>query len=211
VPAAQKKHPVPSATLTADELRALRRLKTPFGIQRFLDDMPYHLATTAYSPRVVLRERTAHCFEGAVFAAAALRALGRPPLLIDLEAHADTDHIICVYQDRGAWGSIGTSNYATCRGRSPIYRNLRELALSYFEGYFNLRRTRSLRRFLKRPIDLARFDKQHWMTSEKGVWYIADAMYNLPHEDLITPAMAKNLPRVDERSFQSGIVGMRKH
>ena len=199
-----------SPEMTSDELRALRRLKNPFGIQRFLDEIPYHLATTAWSPRVVLRERTAHCYEGAVFAAAALRALGRPPLLIDLEAEADTDHIIAVYREGGAWGAIATSNYATCRGRSPIYRTLRELALSYFEGYFNLRRTRTLRRFLRRPVDLTRFDRERWMTTEKGVWFIADYIYNRPHTALLTPKMTRNLPRVDERSYRSGTVGMVK-
>lgn len=197
--------------LTHAELKKLRALKNPRGIQRFLDALPYHIATTAFSPRVVLREGTAHCFEGAVFAACALRALGRPALVIDLEAEADSDHVIAVYRENGAWGSIASSNYATCRGRSPIYRTLRELALSYFEGYFNLRRQKSLRRF-SRPVNLARFDAQGWQTSEKGVWFIVDHLFEIPHTELLTPRMKRALPlRVDERSFLSGIVGRREH
>src|SRR6266478_7080700 len=89
--------------LSAAELRTLRALRTPFGIQRYLDDMPYHLAGTAWSPRMVLREKTAHCLEGAVFAAAALRVIGFPPLILDLEADQDTDHVIAVFKTRGHW------------------------------------------------------------------------------------------------------------
>lgn len=197
--------------LTRAELKKLRALKNPVGIQKFLDGLPYHIATTAYSPRLVLREQTAHCLEGAIFAACALRALGHPPLVMDLEADDDSDHVIAIYKQNGGWGSIASSNYATCRGRSPIYRTLRELALSYFEGYFNLRRSKSLRRF-SRPVNLSRFDEDGWMTSEKGVWFIVDHLFEIPHTELLTPRMKKSLPfRVDERSFQSGIVGRREH
>jgi hypothetical protein len=103
---------------TPSELRKLRSFKDPHGIQRFVDDQPYHLADTAWSPREVLRENTSHCFEGALFAAAALRANGYPPLIIDLEAQHDTDHVIAVYKQHGHWGSIGKSNYTGCRSRS---------------------------------------------------------------------------------------------
>jgi hypothetical protein len=89
---------------TRREIRRLRALRSPVGIQRALDAMPYHLAKTAWSPRRVLLERTAHCLEGAIFAAAALRVLGFPPLLLDLEAVQDTDHVIAVYRVNGHWG-----------------------------------------------------------------------------------------------------------
>src|SRR3954463_1071460 len=94
------------------ELRALKALKTPVGIQRFLDSVPYHLAGTAWSPKVVLRERTAHCLEGAIFAAAALRVLGFPPLILDLEADQDADHVLAVFKQRDHWGAIAESNFA---------------------------------------------------------------------------------------------------
>src|SRR5689334_7291863 len=154
---------------TPKELRKLRSLKDPHGIQRFLDGMPYHLADTAWSPRRVLREETSHCLEGAIFAAAALRANGYPPLIFDLEAVADTDHVVAIYKSHGHWGAIAKSNYAGCRYREPVYRSLRELAMSYFEGYFNLRRERSLRTF-SRPVNLSRFDRQQWMTTDQPVW-----------------------------------------
>ena len=124
---------------TPGEWRALRALRNPAGIQRALDAMPYHLARTAWSPRQVLRERTAHCLEGAIFAAAALRALGFPPLLLDLEAVQDTDHVLAVFQLDGRWGAIAKSNFTGLRYREPVYRGLRELVMSYFDGYMNLR------------------------------------------------------------------------
>ena len=136
--------------LRAPELRKLRSLKTPHGIQRVLNDMPYHLADTAWSPRRVLRENTSHCYEGALFAAAALRVIGYPPLLLDLEAEHDTDHVIAVYCVDGHWGALAKSNYTGCRYREPVYRTLRELALSYFEVYFNLLGERTLRTSLER-------------------------------------------------------------
>ncbi len=121
--------------------------------------MPYHLAGTAWSPRRVLRERTAHCLEGAVFAAAALRVLGFPPLLLDLEAVQDTDHVVAVFRSRGHWGAIAKSNFSGLRYREPVHRSLRELVMSYFEGYINLRGDRTLRAY-SRPVDLARFDRR---------------------------------------------------
>src|SRR6476469_9398159 len=132
--------------VTPAELRQLRALKTPAGIQRFLDAMPYHLAGTAWTPSNVLRHGTAHCLEGATFAAAALRVLGFPPLILDLEADQDTDHVLAIFKLRGHWGAVAKSNFVGCRYREPVHRTLRELALSYFNTYFNLRGERTLRR-----------------------------------------------------------------
>jgi len=191
---------------TAKELRKLRSLKDPHRIQQFVDAMPYHLADTAWSPRRVLREGTAHCLEGAIFAAAALRANGYPPLVLDLEAEADTDHVIAIYKIDHHWGAIAKSNYSGCRYREPVYRSLRELAVSYFEGYFNLRRERSLRTF-SRPVNLSRFDRLDWMTTEEPVWFIAEYLFTITHFRLLTPGMEKRLHRLDDRSFRAGCLG----
>jgi hypothetical protein len=194
---------------TPSELRKLRALKTPSGIQRFLDDLPYHLAGTAWSPKTVLREKTAHCLEGAIFAAAALRVLGFPPLILDLEADQDTDHVLAVYKLRGHWGAIAKSNFAGCRYREPVYRTLRELALSYFNTYFNLRGERTLRRY-SRPVNLARFDARNWMTSEKEIWFIAEYLCDIPHQPLLQRGLEKHLTRVDRRTWKSEMVGHRR-
>jgi hypothetical protein len=195
-----------SKSFTPAELRKLRSLKNPAGIQRFIDDMPYHLEDTAWSPRLVLKNNSSHCLEGAMFGAAALWANGYPPLIWDLEAENDTDHVIAVYKVDGHWGSIAKSNYTGCRGREPVYRSLRELAMSYFNLYFNMRRERTLRRF-SRPVNLKRFDSQHWMTTDKPLWFIVDYLFEIKHYKLLTPSMVKRLSRVDERLFQAEILG----
>jgi hypothetical protein len=192
------------------EVRALRALGTPYGVQRALDTMPYHLASTAWSPRRVLREGTAHCLEGAVFAAAALRVLGFPPLLLDLEAVQDTDHVLAVYRERDHWGAIAKSNFAGLRYREPVHRSLRELVMSYFEGYINLRGDRTLRAYSP-PVNLARFDRRRagWMTSEHDLWWIAEHLVGVQHTPLLRPAMVRRLHRVDRRSLDAGLVGYR--
>ena len=170
--------------------------------------MPYHIATSAWSPRRVLAERTAHCLEGAIFGAAALRALGYPPLIIDLEAEHDTDHVLAVFKVRGCWGAIGKSNYAFLAYREPVYRTLRELAMSYFEQYFNLAGARSLRTF-SQPVDLKRFDDRDWMTSAKDVWFIPEYLLDIKHTKLLTPYQRKRLHRLDKRSIAAGLFGHR--
>jgi hypothetical protein len=191
---------------TPKELRTLRSLKDPHGIQKYLDDMPYHLADTAWSPRRVLAENTSHCLEAAVFAAAALRANGYPPLIVDLEATRDTDHVLAVYRVDGHWGAVAKSNYIGLRYREPVYRTLRELALSYFNIYFNLRRERTLRRF-SRPVNLARFDALEWMTTEKPVWFIAYHLFDIAHYSLFSKQIAARLHRVEERIFRAESLG----
>ena len=131
-----------------------------------------------------VREDT-HCFEGAVFAAAALRANGYPPLIIDFEAKRDTDHVLAVYQTDGCWGAIAKSNFTGLRYREPVYRSLRELTLSYFEDYFNLLGERTLRRY-SAQVNLKRFDHLDWMTTEKPVWFIAEYLTKIHHFPLIT-------------------------
>jgi len=172
--------------------------------------MPYHLAGTAWSPRRVLRARTAHCLEGAIFAAVALRALGFPPLLLDLEAVRDTDHVLAIFRVRGHWGAIGKSNFSGLRYREPVYRSPRELAMSYFEDYMNYGGERTLRA-LSRPIDLRRFDRTHpgWMTSDQDLWFIPEHLLAVPHTPLISPTMVRALSRVGSRSLTAALAGHR--
>jgi len=203
---------VSAGGFTSPELRRLRALKTPRGIQRALDAMPYHAAGTAWSPRRVLLEGTAHCLEGAIFAAAALRVLGFLPLLLDLEAVQDTDHVLAVFRLRGSWGAIAKSNFSGLRYREPVYRSVRELVMSYFEGYINLRGERTLRAY-SRPVNLAAFDRRRpgWMISESDLWWIPEYLLEIPHLRLLTPAMEGALTRVDRRSLEASLVGHRPH
>jgi len=196
--------------LSPENFRALRALKTPARIQKFIDALPYQYANTALSPQSALRERKGHCLEGALLAAAALRLNGHPPLLMDLEAVHDDDHVLAIYREGGLWGSIAKSNFAGLRFRAPVYRTLRELALSYFEHYYNLRGERTLRSYSV-PVDLTRLDSQHWMTSEEDVWCVPEYLIAARHFPLLPDKVARALPRLDRRSFEAGMHGWTKH
>lgn len=196
--------------LPPEHLRTLRALKTPARIQKFVDAIEYQYADTAWSPQRVLRERKGHCLEGALLAAAALRVNGYPPLVMDLEAVQDDDHVVAVYREHGLWGSIAKSNFAGLRFRAPIYRTLRELALSYFELYYNLRGERTLRAY-SIPVNLARLDGQCWMTSEEDVWCVPELLIAARHYPLFPDRVARTLPRLDRRSFEAGMHGWVKH
>jgi hypothetical protein len=197
------------AELTAGELATFRRrLGTPAKIQQFLDEIAYNLevgAETFRSPRRVLRDRTANCIEGAVLAAAALRVQGEPPLIMDLTAIRDEDHVIAVFKRRGLWGAIGTSKFTGLRYREPVYRSLRELAISFFEDYYNLAGERTLRGH-GRPVNLARFDRLHWMTTPEDLWPIAEHLERIPHVVLLPPAVARRLTPIDRRLKAAGLL-----
>jgi len=191
-------------------LSVLRRLTTPAKIQRFLDDdIGYNrekAGPTCRSPRRVLHDRVAHCLEGALFGAAALRVQGWEPLLLDLEAVRDDDHVLAIYRQRGLWGAVAKSNYAGLRFREPVYRTLRELAMSYFEHYFNLSGEKTLRNY-SRPVNLRRFDSIAWMTAETDLWTISDYLFQIPHRSLLPAVAARRLNRMDSRLMAAGKVG----
>jgi len=193
------------------ERRALRPLTTPTRIQRFLDEeLAYNQeprGATCYSPRTVLRERAAHCMEGAVLAALALRRLGYAPLLVDLEAVRDSDHVLAVYRVNGHWGSVAKSDYAGLRSREPVYASIRELAMSYFEHYYNPGGEKTLRAY-SRPVSLARFDRSiHWMTTLEEIWPIPGYLCEIPHTRIVRKPMERVLARTDPRLFEAGRVG----
>ena len=151
-------------------------------------------------------ERRANCYDGALFAAAALRRLGHRPLLVDLQAVRDDDHVLAVFRERGGWGAVAKSNFAGLRFREPIFRDVRELAASYFEDYFNLRGEKTLRNFSV-PFDLSRLDGLEWTFRDEHLREIAGRLDGSRHHRLLTPAMERALRRVDARSLQSGMVG----
>jgi hypothetical protein len=192
------------------DLRTLRALKTPARIQKFIDGLTYQYANTAWSPQRTLRERKGHCLEGALVAAAALRVHGHPPLLMDLEGVRDDDHVVALYRERGLWGGVAKSNFAGLRFRAPVYRSLRELALSYFEHYYNLRGERTLRTYSV-AVNLARLDGQGWMTSEEDVWCVPELLIAARHFPLFPDKVARTLPRLDRRSFEAGMHGWLRH
>jgi len=201
--------PVPLNDFTPGERAIFRRLSTPEKIQCYLDDLQYDKepdGPRCRSPRLVMRDRTAHCMSGALMGAAALRMLGHPPLLLDFEAVRDDDHVLAIFRVRGHWGAVAKSNYSGLRFREPVYRTLRELAMSYFEHYYNLRREKTLRNY-SRPVNLTRFDAIGWMTSDEDVWAIPEYLTTIAHIPLLRPSLKVRLGRVDRRLFQAGLVG----
>jgi hypothetical protein len=197
----------PDFGLTPREAARLRALTPPWRIQRLLDRLDYDVrGDGCRSPRRALREGRVQCMDGALLAAAALRVQGHPPLILDLEAEQDTDHVLAVYRVDGCWGALARSNYSGLRSREPVYPTLRALALSYVESYFNLRRQKSLRRY-SGAISLARFDRRSWMTAEDDLWDIPEYLVGVRHRPLLTPAQVRRLATVDRRSFAAGLVG----
>jgi len=199
-----------SWTFTAAEGRIYKRLTTPLKIQRFLDEeIAYNLepsGDTCYSPRMVLEHRLGHCMEGALLAAAALRLIGYPPLIVDLEAVRDSDHVLAVYREGGRWGSLAKSDYSGLRSREPVYKTIRELVMSYFEHYFNTASEKTLRGY-SRPVNLGRFDSLGWMTQEREVWEIPYYLVDIPHTTILLPGMEKKLNKMDRRLFDAGRLG----
>jgi len=195
----------------ARERKTFRHMNSPAKIQKFLDDeIGYNLepgGDTCYSPRRVLRENVAHCMEGALLGAMALRWLGYPPLLVDLEAVRDSDHVLAVYRVEGRWGAVAKSDYSGLRSREPVYSTIRELAMSYFEHYFNPRGEKTLRAY-SRPVSLARFDRKiGWMSTLDEVWEIPKYLCEIPHSSVLTKTMERRLARMDGRLYAAGRLG----
>lgn len=194
-------------TWTKAELAVLEPLKDPAAIQGFLDSTQYSSDHFYRSPRSVLRDRKAHCADGALFAAAALRRLGLPATIMELRAVRDDDHLLAVFRRGDCYGAIAKSNFAGLRFREPIFRSLRELALSYFEDYFNLDREKTLRGFSV-VLDLERFDDLCWTYQDEPLEQIMNALDRVRHYPLVTAAQVEALAPVDERRFNAGTLGL---
>jgi hypothetical protein len=185
--------------LSRGEFAVLRRLDSPERIQAFLYDLKQNFepdGDSCNSIRVVLRSRRAHCIEGAMLAACALWVHGEPPLLLDLQAVHDFDHVVALFRRRGRWGAISKTNGIALRWRDAVYASPRELAMSYFHEYYNKRDHKTLRTY-SRPFDLRRMDPKIWATSEDGAWKLIDALEASRHYRLISRADARALTRRD--------------
>ena len=193
--------------LTNSERRVLAQMDTPTKIQAFLDGLPYSIEKNYRRPLRVLRERKAHCFDGALFGAVALRRLGNPPLILNMIAnHEDDDHLLALYKRDGHWGAVAKSNFVGLRFREPTYRTLRELVMSYFEQYYNIEGKKTLRGYTV-PLQLKAFDKFNWMTNDPPIKKIGDRLDQIRKVRILTRRMIAGLSFVDGRSYQAGLVG----
>lgn len=196
--------------LSHSERQVMAQLTRVQDIQAFLDEVPYSAEVTDRCPLRVLRERIAHCFDGALFAAAALRRLGYPPLIVDMLPRArDDDHVLALYKQDGHWGAVAKSNFVGLRFREPVYRTLRELVMSYFEQFYNVEREKTLLAYTM-PLNLKVFDKLNWMVKDEPLEAIAQRLNNLRRVPVLTEAMIARLSLVDERSYQAGMLGVNK-
>jgi hypothetical protein len=193
--------------LSEAERRQVAELSSPNKIQLFLDEFTYSSEEIYRCPLRVLRDGVAHCFDGALFAAAMLRQIGYPPLILDMIPNdRDDDHILALYKVNGHWGAVAKSNFVGLRFREPIYRNLRELVMTYFEQYYNVAREKTLRAYTL-PLNLKTFDKFNWMTSDAHLDRIATKLDQLKRIPVITSVMEAGLSLLDQRSYQTGLAG----
>jgi hypothetical protein len=193
--------------LTSEEVRLLKRLDTPRKVQDFIQTLRYSHdrgADMLRSPRRVLRERSAHCIEGALAAAAAFWLNGARPLLLDLRSTPDDlDHVVAPFRRHGCWGAVSATNHAVLRYREPIYRTVRELAASYFHEYF-LDDGRKTMRDYSLPYDVVRRHGTAWLTAEGDLWDIATALDESPHRDLLGARQVRELRVADPVEIRAG-------
>lgn len=185
--------------LTPAEFAVLRRLDTPQKIQAFLYGLGQNFEVggeTCRPVRHVLRHRAAHCIEGAMLAACALWVHGEAPLLMDMRAERDFDHVVALFRRHGRWGAISKTNGVFLRWRDPVYGSLRELAMSYFHEYANRRDHKTLREFSV-PFDLRRVDPTIWVTGEKQAWFVAEELDRIRHFKLLERRHLRAVTRRD--------------
>jgi hypothetical protein len=185
--------------LDARETKLFRSLSTPERIQDFLTAMPTNFepgGETCLSVRAALRENVCHCIEGAFIAASARLLHGHKALLLDFQSKGDDDHVCALFRADGCWGAMSKSNSLWLRWRDPVYRTLRELAMSCFHEYVRDDR-KTLRRISARPFDIGAYDPAYWITGEQ-CWSMALEIDAAPHVDLITRAQASRLRRRDK-------------
>jgi hypothetical protein len=193
--------------LNKSELKIFSRLSTPIKIQDFLDSLPINFepnGETYMSPRRALKAKKIHCFEGALLAATALWLKGELALLLDLKAAApEEDHVVTLYKRHGYWGAISKTNHAALRFRDPVYKTLRELALSYFHEYFSNQTGKKCLRQYSDPFNLKKIGTK-WITADEDLDYIVQALDDSPHYSLVAKKNLRLLRRADKMELKAG-------
>jgi len=168
----------------------IKKLNTPKKVQDFLDSLPFNFeekGETYMSPQRMLAAGKMHCFEGAIFACLCLKETGIENYLVDLKVKnlkKDSDHTLCVFKTGKYWGAISKTNHSVLRWRDPIYKNVRELAMSYFHEYFLDSGEKTLKSYSK-PFDIWKRFGIKWVTEEKNLDEIAEALDRSPHLNFV--------------------------
>ena len=202
----KKLSPVYYQQLSKEERKFFEQFKSPFDIQLFLNSIKYNPDYITNSPRVVMHKKMANCFEGALFAAAVLRMLGHKPSIVDLMAYNDDDHVIAIFKQNNLYGAVAKSNTTTLRFREPVYRSIRELVMSYFDFYFNTLGDKSLRSY-SNPVDLSKFDKDKWMTTEEDLEFIGDYLFTIKHNKILDARSVRSLSPADKEVLEICFIG----
>ncbi|MCC7356730.1 MAG: hypothetical protein IT410_03945 [Candidatus Doudnabacteria bacterium] len=186
------------------EIKLFKKLNSPAKIQDYLNTLKHNKKDTWRSPRNVIKHKEAYCIEGAILAAAILEFHGHKPLIMDIRgAHPDVDHVIAPFKLNGYWGAISKTNYAVLRYREPIYKTLRELVMSYFHEYFLDNGIKTLRDYSV-PLNLRKFKKYNWQTSEQSLEDIAEYIDTIKHIPIINKKQIKNLRKADSLEIAVG-------
>ena len=190
------------------EIKLFKKLNSPQKIQDYLNSLKFNFETngeTCQSPRRVLKTKKAHCMEGALLAAAILEFHGQPPLVMDLRSVKphDDDHVVAVFKAFGCFGAISKTNHGVLRYREPVYKTLRELAMSYFHEYFLDNGHKTLREYSD-PFDLRHFDKLSWRTSDEELFAIPKYLDRIKHHKMLTQKQIRNLRKADSVEISAG-------
>ncbi len=192
---------------TKQEIAAMKKLNTSANIQDFLNALTFNFekgGETLQSPLMCLRSGKAHCFEGALLGAYILSLHDFPPLVLHLEtARDDYDHVIAPFKINGLWGALSKTNHAVLRYREPIYKNIRELVVSYFHEYFLDNGEKTLRRY-SAPLNLNVFE-DGWATEDGDLWGIDEELDKVKHYDIL-PKDFKKLRKADKVEIRAGKV-----
>lgn len=191
---------------TSEEKRFFKSLSSPEKIQFYLDDLQYNPENAALSPRYVRLIGDAHCFEGGLLAAAALEFQGYKPQMVSLMAINDDDHVLTVYKTKHGWGCISKSNTTMLRGRDPVYRDIRELVMSYFDFYFNMEGDKALYAY-SMPIDLNKYNQWEWRTTDKNLDKMGKSFNDIDHYEIVGEKILKKLPRAQEILKEACLLG----
>jgi hypothetical protein len=195
-------------TYTLAEIKLFKRLDSPAKIQDFLvfkiKHNPARDGVECRSPREVLKFGKAHCIEGALLAAAILEFHGQKPLLMDLRSTPnDLDHVVALFKQHGHWGAISKTNHVVLRYREPVYKSVRELAMSYFHEYF-LNSGKKTMRDYSAPFNLNKVNNLNWRTSKKDLAKVAEILDSVKHFKILSSAQIKNLREADKIEIQAG-------
>jgi len=203
---------------TKEEISLIKKLDTPAKVQDFLNTLAFNFeekGETLKSPLFTLRAQKAHCFEGALLGAYILQTHGHKPLILHLKTiKGDYDHVVALFKIGGLWGALSKTNHAVLRYREPVYKDIRELVMSYFHEYFLDNGVKTLRQYSE-PLDLNTFEKPArnaahnatgggWEISEKDLWFIDKKLDKIKHYDIAPAKVFKNLRRAEKIEIKAG-------